>query len=353
MLYALDVEDRELTRSEGGELSEGDTYGPIVYPSLMDSIEETTESRDHMSSVDSRWSEISVSRGIGVVTEAEVDTHEACPLLLREEGLIGSLEVHEGLSPEEIRIIRDTIIEGSTYHDTLPFLAHIMGSPGVDSMEFEPEDDTIASEELRDISRIERVVVVYRAYTRTEPLSTATSDEGDLTDGEILPYCFYILSVELYSRPIGLMEVAEHLRADTSRRYPDRYGDPDISINISLETFGECLILTCHPGHFRESLIDREDLELPETSGEIGHETIRDRAVVRMIRKLFNKSVFSYYPLCLPEGSAHTDTEPLRFIARRDRDLISDEDTLALQARVTQGLTRCIEGVAVYVCVYM
>ena len=149
------------------------------------------------------------------------------------------------------------------------------------------------------------------------------------------------------------MEVAEHLRADTSRRYPDRYGDPDISVDIRLETFGECLILTCHPGHFRESLIDREDLELPETSGEIGHETIRDRAVVRMIRKLFNKSVFSYYPLCLPEGSAHTDTEPLRFIARRDRDLISDEDTLALQARVTQGLARSIKRVAVDMRVYM
>ena len=164
-----------------------------------------------------------------MVTEAEVDTEEACSLLLSEEGLIGSLEVHEGLSPEEVRIIRDTIIEGSAYDDTLPFLARIMRSPGVDSVEFEPEDDTIPTEELRDISRIERVVVIYGAYTRTEPVSTATSDEGDLTDGESAPYRLDIFSVELDGRPIGLAEISEHLRSYTSGRYPDRYGDPDIS----------------------------------------------------------------------------------------------------------------------------
>lgn len=264
MFSSLDIEDGELTRGEWRESTEGDAYGPIVYPLLMDGIEDGAERRDHMTAVDRRWSEVCVFRCIGVIAEAEVDTHEACSLLLSEEGLIGSLEVHEGLSPEEVRIIRDTIIERSTYDDTLPFFTRIMRKPRVHSMQLEPEDDATLPEELRDISRIERVVVIYGAYTRTEPVSTSTSDEGDLTDGESTPYRLDIFSVELYSRPIGLTEISEHLRSDTSGWYPDRYGDPDISWDIGLQGLGESSIFTRHASDFCEGLIDREDFEFAE-----------------------------------------------------------------------------------------
>ncbi len=304
----------------------------------MDSVEEHTECRDHMSAVDSRWSEISVFRGIGVITQAEIDADHTRSLLLREECLIGALEVYESLSPEEVRIIRDTIIEGSTYHDTLSFFARIMRHPGVDSVELEPEDDAIAPEELRDISWIECIVIIDSAYIRTEPLGTPTTDEGDLPDRESTPYRLDILTIEFDGRPIGLPEVSEHLRADTSRRYPDRYRDPDISVDISLEALSESPILTRHTGHFGEGLIDREYFELAQTTREIRHETIGDRAVVGMVGEFFYKLVFSYHPLRFPEWCPDSYPEALGLIARSHRDLISDEDTLALQTRIAQSL---------------
>lgn len=49
-----------------------------------------------------------------------------------------------------------------------------------------------------------------------------------------------------------------------------------------------------------------------------------------MIGELFHESASPDDPLRFPEGSTHTDAETLRLIARRDGDLISDEDTLAL-----------------------
>lgn len=54
-----------------------------------------------------------------------------------------------------------------------------------------------------------------------------------------------------------------------------------------------------------------------------------------MIGELLHESASPDDPLCFPEGSAHTDTETLGFIARRYGDLISDHDTLASETRVT------------------
>lgn len=66
-----------------------------------------------------------------------------------------------------------------------------------------------------------------------------------------------------------------------------------------------------------------------------------------MIGELLHESASPDDPLRFPEGSTHTDTEALGFIARRDGDLVSDYDTLAPETRITKGLTGGIEGVAV------
>ena len=70
-----------------------------------------------------------------------------------------------------------------------------------------------------------------------------------------------------------------------------------------------------------------------------------------MIGELLHESASPDDPLRFPEGSTHTDTEALGFIARRDGDLISDHDTLASETWVTQSLTGGIEGVAIDMCI--
>lgn len=121
-------------------------------------------------------------------------------------------------------------------------------------------------------------------------------------------------------------------------------------IDISLESLCEYLIVIRHTTHTRECLIDREYLEFPETSREIPHESLRYLSIVDVVWDFFHEFSSRDHLLCFPERSPHADTETLRLIARSDRDLISDEDTLAFELRVSQDFAGCIERVAVDVC---
>ncbi len=49
-------------------------------------------------------------------------------------------------------------------------------------MEFEPKDNSIATENLRDSSSLHSIEIIYRLYRQPEPLTIASSDIWDLRD---------------------------------------------------------------------------------------------------------------------------------------------------------------------------
>ena len=293
--------------------------------------------------IDHDFTEISIFRRIGKIAMSEKESDHSRSLSLLHQCLIGAFEVDESLPPEKVRIIRDLIVKGPTHDDTFAFFVRIVRDPGVDPMEFTPEDDPTLSEESRYMSRIERVVVIDGSDPGSESLCIPTSDEGDLTEGETLVDLLDLFPIPDDRRPIRLMQISEHLRSDTSRRYPDRDRDTDISVYIRLECLCESDVFICHTSHLCECLIDREDLELAETGCEILHESIRDRSVVVMIGEFLDEFASWDHFFCFPKWGANTDPETLCLIARRDRDLISDEDIFARETRISEDLTRCIE----------
>lgn len=123
-------------------------------------------------------------------------------------------------------------------------------------MEFEPESHTIFSEEATDFVRVHRVIVIHGLYTTSETLRISTTDVGDFPNGKSPIYGFYLFSIPDDRRTIGLVEVSEHFRPDTRRRYTDGYGNSDIVVDISLEYFRKYLIILRHPTHIRERFIN-------------------------------------------------------------------------------------------------
>jgi hypothetical protein len=144
--------------------------------------------------------------------------------------------------------------------------------PGINPMEFTPEDETIFPEDASDGMRIHTCEISDGTYVKTKAIRTPTTDEWDFTDGECAKYIIDLIAVPEHGRAEGFMEVTEHFGADASIRYADGYRDADIVIDIEFEVFGECIVFSCHPTHGREGFIDREYFEFPETSLEISHE---------------------------------------------------------------------------------
>jgi hypothetical protein len=210
-------------------------------------------------------------------------------------------------------------------------------------MELEPEGNSTFPEEATDFVRIHRVVVIDGLYTTSETLCISTTDVRDFPNRKSPIYGFYLFAIPYNRRTIGLVEVSEHLRPDTRRRYTDGYWHSDIVVDISLEVFGEYFIVIRHPIHTREGLIDREYFELPETGLEIAHESLRDFSVILMIWESLHELSSRDELLGFPERSSDTDPETLRFIACSYRDLITDEDTFALELRISEYFTRSIK----------
>ena len=214
--------------------------------------------------------------------------------------------------------------------------------PAIDTVELTPEDDAIFPEEFLDGSRIHRVEIIDRTDMRTESVGTPTSDEGDFADREFFPYCLDLIGIPDDRRAIGLMKVTKHFCPYSRIGYTDRHRNPDIMIDRHLEIMGELFILIGYTTHGGEGLIDRKYFELSETGREIAHKSLGYFTVEGVIRMLLHE-VFSDDTFRFPKGSSHTYTETFRLIARGYRDLISYDNRLSLQTRISQDLTRCIK----------
>lgn len=336
------VEYGELTGREGGEMCEGDTYRPIVTLWTVCRVKEGAQSIEHPSAVDGGLTEVRVLRTIGEVTEPEKYPDDTNSLTLTHEGLIGTLEVDEGLPPEEVGIVRNFRIERSRDDDTFSFFLDVPRLPRIDSMELTPEDDPIFPEELLYRTRIHGIKIIHRPDMCTEAICVSSSDEGHFADRQFFPENFDLIRIPDDGRAVGFVEVTEHFGAEASIRYPDRYGDTDIVVDRHLEVMGELFILARHTTHGGESLIDRKYFELAETYSEISHETFRYFSIKGMVW-MFLHEVFSDYALCLPKWCPYADAETLCLIARCDRDLISDDDRFSFQARIPEYFARCIK----------
>ena len=336
------VEYRELTRREGREMSEGDPYRPIVPSRFIGFMEEGTEGIYHTLSIDRCLSEIRVFRSIGEGLESEKYPDKASALSFAHEGLIGAFEVDEGLAPEEVRVARDSRIEGAGDDDTLSSLHGISRVPGVHAVELTPEDDAIFPEEFLDISRVHGVEIIDRTDMDSESIRTPTSDEGDFADGQFFPEFLDFIRIPDDRCSVWFTQIAKHLGSYSSIGYPYRDRDADIVIDRHLEVMSELFILRCHTTHGGEGLIDRKYFELSEASFEISHETLGYFSIEGMVGMLLYE-VFSYDAFCLPKWCPHTDTKALCLIARRDRDLISDDDGFSLETWVSQDFARCIK----------
>jgi hypothetical protein len=216
-------------------LTQSDTDRPILIFTFVRGVKESFQYIYEVRTVYRRLTEITILRNIGEVSKLQKYPDKSNSLTFREKGLIGTLEVHDPLFPEEFPIARDSSIERPTDDDTFAPFARITWKPRVHSMELEPEGHTIFPEEATDFVRVHRVVVIHRLYTTSETLRISTTDVGDFTNRKNPIDGFYLFSIPDDGRVIGFVEVSEHLRPDTCRRNPDGYGYTDIVVDISLE----------------------------------------------------------------------------------------------------------------------
>lgn len=166
------------------------------------------------------------------------------------------------------------MIERARTDDALALRVRIMWCPGVDSMEFEPENCSISPEDLRDLSPFECVEIIGRSYQRSESFSVAPSDIWDLSDGKRAKYLFDLSFSKCYKTSERLIKISEHLGSEASIRDADRYGYADILIYFCLQRLSEVSIVRSEIGDLDEELVDREDLYPSEPPREIAHESL-------------------------------------------------------------------------------
>lgn len=158
---------------------------------------------------------------IGEFLSPKEKSYHSRTLFLTEHRIIGPLEIHEYLSPEKVRIRAHLVIERPRASDTLSLLLSIMRNPAIHSVKLEPEDDSIATENLRDSSSLHSIEIIYCLHRRPKPLTIPTSNIWDLRDRQRPKESLNALHIEVDIRAIGFIKITEHLGSDPSIGYPD------------------------------------------------------------------------------------------------------------------------------------
>lgn len=141
-------------------------------------------------------------------------------------------------------------------------------------MQFEPEDHSITTENLRNSSSLHRIEVIHCFHRRPESLTITTSDIWDLRDCESPKESLDTLHIEVDIRAVWFIYISEHLGSYASIGYPDRYWYPDIVIYLFFESLSKIIISSRDIREFSKELIDREYFYLPELGCEILHESL-------------------------------------------------------------------------------
>ena len=216
-------------------------------------------------------------------------------------------------------------------------------------MQFEPEDHSITTENLRDSSSLHSIEIIYRLHCRAKSLTIASSDIWDLRDCESPKESLDTLHIEVDIRAIWLIQISEHLGSYASIGYPDRYWYPDIVIYLFFQGLSEVIISSRDIREFCEEFIDGEYFYFPEFFCEILHESLGYLPIPRMVRDTFHK-LFPEHPLGFPEWSSRLHSILLCLITCGYHYLISDTDTLPLERWVPEDFTRSIKTIAVDMC---
>ena len=241
------------------------------------------------------------------------------------------------------------MIERPRASDTLSLLLGIVRNPAIHSMKLEPEDDSIATEYLRNSPSFHSIEVIYRLHGRPESLTIPTCNIWNFGDCESPKESLDTLHIEVDIRAVRFIEITEHLGSDPGIGYPNRYRNADIVIYLFFQRLCEIIISPRDIREFCEELINREYFYLPELCCEILHESLRYLPIPRVVRDTFHE-LLPEHPLGFPEWCSRLHSIFLRLIACGDDYLISYTDTFPLEQWVPEDFTRSIKTIAVDMC---